>query len=457
MMLKQIFTNWKIVKKILYTLGFIFLFRFGSLISIPGVTLTASDLAGSEGSGSFLGILNILGGGGLATFSLFALGVTPYITASIIIQLLSSDVIPPLARLNKQGEKGRIKLEKITRILSIFFAIIQGLAITLAMQTAGKIEIANNGWGAITFIILIMITGSMISMWIADQITMKGVGNGTSLIILSGIVAAIPYKFMGAWDNFVVGEGVKLFVGFISFTVYMLIAVGTIFVLSFFETSERRIPIQQTGQGLNLVEDKQTYLPIKLNPAGVVPVIFASAMITLPPTIAQFFPDSNSKEWVVTNFALTSPLGLTLYGLLIIAFTYFYSQININPEETAENFQKSSTFIIGVKPGEETKKYLTGVINSVATFGGFILAFIAMIPYFLTFIGVPQQVAIGGTSMIIATSVAIDTWDQLKSRAISEETKKQIRTKNNEKKYSKFGTAQKIEKKNTNKENVLFE
>ncbi len=447
-MFKRIFGNKKLVKKILFTVGLVFLFRFGSLISIPGVTLSEENQLISD-TGSFLGILNVLGGGGLASFSLFALGVTPYITASIIVQLLSSDVIPSLSRLNKQGEKGRIKIEKITRIFAIFFAIFQGLAIFLAMKNIGYISIDVNNTSLVVFlIILTMVTGSMISIWIADEITIKGVGNGTSMLILSGIVASFPYKILGAWGNFVNGTESALFLGFVQFFIYMLIAFLALFVLSFFETSERKIPIQQTGQGLNLIEDKQTYLPIKLNPAGVVPVIFASAMITLPPTIVQFFSDSNWKNWIIDNFALTAPLGLTVYALLIIAFTYFYAHININPEETAENFQKSSTFIIGVKPGEDTRQYLNGVINSVSTFGGLILTMVAITPYLLTFVGIPQSITIGGTSMIIATSVAIDTWDQIKSRVIAEETKKQVKIQPN------------ISKKNVNKkvkeENILF-
>lgn len=423
-MIREIFTNWKILKRILITLIFILLFRLGTLITIPGVTVTNNDFAGDTNS-QFLSLLNIIGGGGLLTFSIFALGVTPYITASIIIQLLSADVIPYLTRLNKQGEKGRIKIEKITRIVTIFIAIIQGFAIVLAMNSAGYIEqgtLFESEWAMILFAVLIMVTGSMISIWIADEITMKGVGNGTSLLIATGIVARIPYKFENIWGLFI-NDDSFIFTGFVLFLFYLAIAILFVFLLSFFEISERRIPIQQTGKGLNLEEDKQTYLPLKINPAGVVPVIFASAIITLPPTIAQFFPDSAFKEWVIINFSLTSGLGLTLYGLLIIAFTYFYAQININPEETAKNFQKSSTFIVGVKPGKETEKYLTRTVNSVSTYGAFLLAFIATLPFILTFFGISQSAALGGTGLIILVSVGIDTTDQIKSRILAEQTK----------------------------------
>lgn len=423
-MIREIFTNWKILKRILITLIFILLFRLGTLITIPGVTVTNNDFAGDTNS-QFLSLLNIIGGGGLLTFSIFALGVTPYITASIIIQLLSADVIPYLTRLNKQGEKGRIKIEKITRIVTIFIAIIQGFAIVFAMNSAGYIEqgtLFESEWAMILFAVLIMVTGSMISIWIADEITMRGVGNGTSLLIATGIVARIPYKFENIWGLFI-NDDSFVFTGFILFLFYLAVAILFVFLLSFFEISERRIPIQQTGKGLNLEEDKQTYLPLKINPAGVVPVIFASAIITLPPTIAQFFPDSAFKEWVIINFSLTSALGLTLYGLLIIAFTYFYAQININPEETAKNFQKSSTFIVGIKPGKETEKYLARTVNSVSTYGAFLLAFIATLPFILTFFGISQSAALGGTGLIILVSVGIDTTDQIKSRILAEQTK----------------------------------
>ncbi|BDV03575.1 MAG: protein translocase subunit SecY [Candidatus Hepatoplasma scabrum] len=451
-MIKEIFTNQKILKRILITLIFILLFRLGTLITIPGVTLTDQDFAGNTNS-QFLALLNIIGGGGLLTFSIFALGVTPYITASIIIQLLSTDVIPYLTRLNKQGEKGRIKLEKITRIVTIFIAIIQAFAIVLAMNSSGYIEqgtLFDSEWAMVLFAVLIMVTGSMVSIWIADQITMKGVGNGTSLLIATGIVARIPYKFENIWGTFI-NDDSFVFTGFVLVLFYLIIALMFVFLLSFFEISERRIPIQQTGKGLNLNDENQTYLPLKINPAGVVPVIFASAIITLPPTIAQFFPDSSFKEWVIINFSLTSALGLTLYGLLIIAFTYFYSQININPEETAKNFQKSSTFIVGVKPGKETETYLTKTVNSVATYGAFLLAFIAILPFILTFFGVSQSAALGGTGLIILVSVGIDTTDQIKSRILAERAKTQAKVK------AKTTKSYKIKKSSKNKDNAKKE
>ncbi len=413
--------HWKIIKRILITLGFILLFRFGIMITIPGVTLGDESFGDA---GGFLSILDMLGGGGLSRFSIFALGITPYITGSLIIQLLSSDVVPYLSKLNRQGEKGRIKLEKITRLTMLGFALIQGLALTLAMSNGGMIELnMANQWLQVIFITLILMAGSMVTIWIADQITMYGVGSGTSIIILTGILSKVPSNLVSTFE-FWSGSASEIgtFIGVITFFGYYFLAFLMIYTITFFETSERRLPIQETGQGLNLLKDKQTYLPIKVNPAGVIPVIFASAVITLPPTIAQFFQESPGQIWVVDNFSLTSAFGLTLYALLVIAFTFFYASININPDETSENFQKSSTFIVGVAPGEQTRKYISRTVNSISCIGATELTLVAIFPYLLTFVGIPQAVTIGGTSMIIIVSVTVETWEQIKARVIAENT-----------------------------------
>lgn len=423
----RVFTDWKIFKRVLVTLVLVLFFRFGSLITVPGATVNTSL---SWDSGSFLGLMTMLGGGGLTYFSIFALGVAPYITASIIIQLLSADVIPPLARLNKQGEKGRQKIEKITRITTIFIAILEGISISIALSSSGYITIdgtlSTNEWVNYLTFTLFLVAGSMITLWIADQITMYGIGNGTSMIIYVGIVAMIPSKIIDTWGWMVPVQqgGTALFLGLMSFFTYFILTLGIVLILGFFETSERRIPIQQTGRGLQLIEDKHTYLPVKSNPAGIIPVIFASAVMTLPPLIAQFFPDSSpAKYWIVTNFSLTAPFGLTLYALLLVLFTFFYAHINIKADETAENLQKANTFIVGVKPGEDTERYLSKTITAMALIGALILTSISILPYLLTMAGMPQSIAVGGTSMIILVSVSIDIYEQLKARVIASETK----------------------------------
>lgn len=422
---KQIFTDWKIVKRILITIGFILLFRFGIMITIPGVKVDQNQLNQNLSGGSFLGMMNLLGGGGLSKFSIFALGVTPYITASIIVQLLSSDVVPQLSRLNRQGEKGRIKLEKITRLVAIFIAVIQGLAITMALNSFGVITITGtHKYIAFISIDFILVTGSLITIWIADQITISGIGSGVSIIIVVGIISRFPSKVIGISNFFIPSHSTNpvIFMGIMEILIYFLIGIGIIYIIAFFETSERRLPIQQTGQGLNLNKDKQTYLPIKINPAGVIPVIFASSVMTLFPTIAHLFPTNATTTWIIFHFSLYSVSGLIIFALLIVFFTFFYASININSVEMAESFQKSSTFIMGIKSGEDTQKFISKTVTTISILGAILLTSIAILPYVVAQFGVPQAYAIGGTSVIIVVTVMIDTWDQLKARLTASET-----------------------------------
>ncbi len=440
---KAIFTDWKIAKRLLITLAFIFLFRWGIMTVVPGTTVTGSEFD----SGSFIGIMNTLGGGGLTNFSIFALGVSPYITSSIIIQLLSTDVIPSLSRLNKQGEKGRIKLEKITRILTLFIAFLQSLAVILALDSSGYLSLgAYSGFGGILIITLIMVSGSMISLWIADQITISGVGNGTSILIVVGIVSRVPQLLSNELSFFIgdVGTSELVLIGIMNFIFYLLFTLGLIWLIAFFETSERRLPLQQTGQGLNLVNDEQTYLPIKVNPAGVIPVIFASAIMSLPGTIAQFFGDTQGATWVIENVSLTAPFGIALYAILMFLFGMFYAHININSIEMSENFQKSSTFIIGVTPGKDTEKYISRTVTRLSIIGSLELTTLAILPYLLTFVGIPRQIAVGGTSMIILVSVAIDTWEQINARVIASQTTVKQKTKKYQKESKNKGNSSTI-------------
>ncbi len=440
---KAIFTDWKIAKRLLVTLAFIFLFRWGIMISIPGTQVTGQEFD----SGSFIGIMNTLGGGGLTKFSIFALGVSPYITSSIIIQLLSTDVVPALTRLNKQGEKGRIKVEKITRIVTIFIAFMQSLAVILALDSSGYLDLGvYNGFAGIMLIASIMVAGSMISLWIADQITMSGVGNGTSILIVVGIASRIP-AMLNNELHFFIADGQtaeQVLIGAMNLTFYFLFTMGLIWLIAFFETSERRLPIQQTGQGLNLVNDEQTYLPIKVNPAGVIPVIFASAIMSLPGTIAQFFGDTRGAVWVIEDVSLTAPFGVALYAILMFLFGMFYAHININSIDMSENFQKSSTFIIGVTPGRDTEKYISRTVTRLSIIGSTQLMVLAVMPYLLTFIGIPRQIAVGGTSMIILVSVAIDTWEQINARVIASQTTVKNKTKVYQKETKKKGSSSTI-------------
>lgn len=425
--IKKIFKRKDIWIKILITLGFLLLFRFGALLTMPGITINENSDFQDQ---SFFQLLNMLGGGAMQQVSLFALGVSPYITASIIIQLLASDVIPPLARMRQEGQKGQTKIEKITRLTAIIIAIIQGLAITLALESSGYIILPSSSrWASISIITVILVAGSLTTLWIADQITIKGVGNGTSLIIFTGIVSSIPFQFIQAFE-WIVGNEIEIskqISGIIGFIGYISIFLLVILLVSFFTESERKIPLQQTGKGLNLGDSKVSFLPFKINPAGVIPVIFATAVITLPPTIAQLFPQSVAREEVIDIFSMTHPVGLTLYALLIYGFTYFYAHISLDPTKISENFKKSNTFILGIKPGKETEQYLKQTINNLCFFGATYLSLVSVIPYLVGFV-LPSSLTIGGTQVIIMVSVALETQKELKSRFRSQKISNKIRS-----------------------------
>ncbi len=384
----SVLRNWKLMKRILFTFGILLIFRLGATITVPGAHMNSSaNMVG------FIGLLNTLGGGAIKRFSILALGVSPYITASIIIQLLSSDVIPYLTRLSKGGEKGRIKIDKITRYVTLGLAIIQGLALSYALTNGGgglaasfsiKGLFGSQMWLTYAFIITTLAGGSMLTLWLADQITIKGVGNGVSLIIFSGIVATMPVKFQGAFNHFVDIDGAHsaMLIDSLKFGSYVFLFLFLIFLIAFVYQSERHIPIQQTGKGLNLDHAKIPYLPIKVNSAGVIPVIFASSILMIPLTISQFFSSSHAwVEFIEKNLQFTSWLGLTIYSTLILLFTFFYAHVVINSDQISENFQKSGTFIPGVRQGKQTQQYITRTVTILSIMGALFLTLIAALPY----------------------------------------------------------------------------
>ncbi len=420
--------NWKLMKRILITLGILLIFRLGATITVPGAHMNAAVSGQMSG---FIGLLNTLGGGAIKRFSILALGVSPYITASIIIQLLSSDVIPYLTRLSKGGEKGRVKIDKITRYVTLCLAVIQGIALSYALTNGvgGTANFSIKGmfgsqlWLTYAFIITTLAGGSMLTLWLADQITIKGVGNGVSLIIFSGIVAQLPVKFKGAFSHFVDVDGSHsaMLVDSLKFGSYVFLFLFLIFLIAFIYQSERHIPIQQTGKGLNLNHEKIPYLPIKVNSAGVIPVIFASSILMIPLTVAQFFSSSHVwVEFINTHLQFTNWLGLLLYSTLILLFTFFYAHVVINSDQISENFQKSGTFIPGIRQGKQTQQYITRVVTILSILGALFLTLIAALPYLQTSLfQVNRQVAIGGTGVIIVVGVAVETINQIRGRLIT--------------------------------------
>ncbi|WP_339020722.1 preprotein translocase subunit SecY [Spiroplasma endosymbiont of Atherix ibis] len=443
--------NKDLIKRIVFTLIVLILIRMGTLLTVPGIQVSP-NFKQQIGNQDFFQLLSTLGGGSIGQFSILALGVSPYITASIIVQLLSTDVIPVLTRWSKSGERGRRKLDRLTKLLAIPFALMQSVATIFTLTSQGLIDAkwgtnaqgTGPAWFYYILIPTIMLGGTFLMLWISDQITIKGIGNGVSIIIFTGIVSQMPNNFTSTFKFWVEikGEPTILFDGLLKFLIYIVSFLLVIFVVVLMNEAERKIPIQQTGSGLVDTKDHTPYLPLKLNNAGVIPVIFASAIISTPMTVAQIIGASNPSNGFVlftqNYLSFGTWWGISIYGVLTIIFTFLYSQVQINPEKIAENFKKSGTFIPGITPGKETEKFLTGVINRLSIMGSVFLAGIAVLPYIITKITLlPSNLAIGGTGLIIVISVSIQTVQQLKGRLIQQSflDKKQDKFKEEETSY----------------------
>lgn len=409
--IKQIFNrkNKDLQKKLLFTLAVLFIFKLGTAIVVPGVNKE------SLGNLGFLELLNTMGGGAMANFSILALGVMPYITASIIIQLLSMDIVPYLTELSKQGITGRTKTNQITRVLGIILAFIQGYVYSFAFVSNGTpmqyLEYA-----------IILTAGTAFLLWLGDQITAKGVGNGISLIIMAGILASLPNMFYTAFNSLIdtsatvqaISLGVVMFVLFV--IVYLAVVLGIVYE----EISERRVPIQYANKSASSYGGKQSYIPFKLNSSGVIPVIFASAIISIPSIVASFLKNDAVTLFINKWIVMTTPTGLILYILCIFGFTYFYTFIQLKPNELADNLNKNGGYIPGVRPGDETVSYITTVIKRITLVGATALAIIAALPIlFGLFSSMPTSVRIGGTGLLIVVGVALETYKQIESQLIS--------------------------------------
>lgn len=410
---KAIIKNKDIRNRILFTLFAFLVYRLGSAITVPDVNTT--DLVAGLEDNSLFAMLNLLGGGGLEQFSIFALGVTPYITASIIIQLLSMDVIPPLSELAKSGAKGRKQLDKYTRYLAVIFGFVQSFSLVYGFSSTytGLIE-GGATMSKILYIATIFTAGTMFLVWIGDQISTKGIGNGISMVIMAGIVGRLPRQFSSAWTSLIgedpTGQGIGLFIGYI--VVYLIIIV----FVTLINTAERRIPIQYTSSSISLSkQSKSNYLPLKLNSASVIPVIFASSLMMAPLQIASFFA-SNKVTSVMTDWlGMRTWYSLVIYVLSILFFTFFYTKMQVNPEKIAENLGKSGAYIPSVRPGKETENYVNRVLSRLTTLGSVALALVAVLPHLMPLIWseMNTSMALGGTGMIIVVGVAIETVRQI--------------------------------------------
>lgn len=401
--------------KIFFTLLIILVFRIGTHITVPGINAKALDELSNL---SFLNMLSLVSGNAMRNFSVFALGVSPYITASIVVQLLQMDIYPKFVEWGKQGEVGRRKLNQATRWISLVLAFVQSIGITAGFdQLASAQLVTSPNWQTYALICSLMTAGSMIVVWLGEQITDKGYGNGVSMIIFSGIVSSIPEMVQSIYEDKFVNISSGHLSSSIFFAVMLVIAVLAIIMFTtFVQQAEYKIPIQYTklAQGA----PSSSYLPLKVNPAGVIPVIFASSITAAPGAIIQFLSTQNSDVTWLRNlndlFVTTTASGMLVYLFLIILFTFFYTFVQVNPEKTAESLQKSAAYIPGVRPGGDTEKYLTVLLRHLATVGSFFLGFVAILPILAqNAFGLSNAVALGGTSLLIIISTAIEGIKQL--------------------------------------------
>lgn len=414
--LASVLKNKEIRKKILFTLLMLLVFRFGATITVPGVDSTA--LIAGMGDNSLLGMMNLLGGGNFEQFSVFAMGVGPYITASIIIQLLSMDVIPQLTELSKQGQTGRKVIDRYTRYLGVGLCLFQAATMTYAFDKNYHL-LESSTFANYVFVAVVLTAGTMFLLWLGDQISAKGIGNGVSMIIFTGIVANLPKQFIAAYNALVTGDlapagGIWFFVG------YCLVFLVIIVLVVLMNDSTRRIPIQYTSSAaIKTKTNEMTYLPLKINSASVIPVIFASSVMVAPVTIASFFSTNKFLSTLSSILNFTTWHGLLIYVVLIILFAFFYTNMQVNPEQITENLGKGSTYIPGIRPGADTQNYVSTVLNRITVVGALSLAFIAALPYALSLL-IPAfantQVGLGGTGIIIVVGVALETVKSLTSQ-----------------------------------------
>ena len=410
--IKQIFSpgNKDVRNKILFTLLILFIYKVGTAVRVPGTENITEDLG-------FLELLNVMSGGSLKNFSIFALGVTPYISASIITQLLQMDIIPYFSNLAKEGYSGRVKLNKINRYFGIALAFLQGLIMSFSFlgENATAIEYLR--------VSLILTAGTCFLLWLGDQITQRGIGNGISLIIMAGIISTIPKMFIDTFNTLILDTTGSLFIGIVSFILFVLFYIAIIVGVVFIEKSERRIPIQYSNQTASAYGKKQNYIPFKLNSAGVMPVIFASVLFSVPAFIAGLLGSENGFSIFVSKYLnYTTPIGFVIYIILIFLFAFFYVFLSINPEELSKNLNKQGGYIPGVRPGKETKDYIKTVLSRITLIGAIFIAIIAGLPIiFSSFINtnLPSSVSIGGTGILIVVGVALETYRQLESSLIN--------------------------------------
>ena len=422
--LKNVFKKGELRQKVIFTLGILFVYRLGAAITIPSVNTGA--LSASDATNGIFGIMNLIGGGTLERFSLFSLGVSPYITSSIIIELLSMDVIPVLSQWRKEGNTGKKKKDRVTRYVTLFLAALQGGVLTYAFDTGYNILSDSSIWTYI-YVVIIMIAGSMLAVWLGDQITNKGIGNGVSLLIFTGIVSNLPTSFITTFNNLVdtSGKAIDMWLGIGWYALFVIVYLSIVIFVVFNEGAVRKIPIiYATSSNTTMRTKDQTHMPIKINSSGVIAVIFASSVLAAPRTIVSFMETSDVTNWINTIFNYQEPVGFVLYILMIIGFTFFYSNLQIDAEKISDDLKKNGGSIPGVRTGEDTKTYIKKVLNRITVVGSLSLCIIAAIPIITPIIWsqtANASLSLGGTGLIIVTGVALETVRQIKTHITRKE------------------------------------
>ncbi|EGS5728090.1 preprotein translocase subunit SecY [Clostridium perfringens] len=414
-MLSTLRNAWKVQdlrKKIIWTVFLIAIFRMGSYIPVPGID--TDSLKALTQSGSLVSFYDLISGGSFSRFSIFALGVVPYINASIIMQLLTV-AIPKLEQLSKEGDDGRKKIQKITRYASIVIGAITAYGSYVIINNVGALK--SNSPVSMFLILLTLVVGSTFLMWLGDQITVKGVGNGTSLIIFANILSSLPMTGYQIYNLSKIGKiNIVEVALFIFFTLALL--AGVIYL----SLAERRITVQYAGKavGNKMMKGQSTHIPLSIIGTTVIAIIFAMSVMSFPTTIAQFFPEAGWSQWITGSsyspFNAKTWMYPVLYALLTIFFTWFYTQITFKPDEMAENMHKSSGFIPGIRPGKPTEIYLEKVLNRISMFGGCFAAIIAVVPILVANYTPFQGIQFGGTSLLILVSVSLEIMRQLESQ-----------------------------------------
>ena len=414
--MKELFTsgNKDLRHRIYFTLACLTIFILGISIRVPGTENLTKSLG-------FLELINTIGGGALKNFSIFALGVMPYITASIITQLLQMDIFPYFTELSKQGHTGRQKINQITRYMGIAFAFIEGYAFAFAFlgKTGNPMQYM--------YIATVLTAGTSLLLWMGDQMTQKGIGNGISLIIMAGIIATLPQMFITVFTSLISFDGTTqvIALGIIKFILFVIVYFAIVIGMIFVQESERRIPIQYANKSTSAYGNAQSFMPIKINSAGVIPVIVASSLLSIPGIIAQVVKNDGFTLFVQKYLTYTTPVGFAIYIIFIFLFAYFYTFIQLKPEEFAKNLQDNGGYIPGIRPGEETKQYVSKILTRLTVLGATFLSIIAGLPIaFSKLTSLPTSVSIGGTGLLIVVGVALETYKQLEGSILTRSYKR---------------------------------